>query len=66
MKTADGHGEVLASQALLAPLQLAPEVAPLHVKVENARVLHQHVEWTVSERGRRLAQDLVEDCLVAL
>jgi len=44
--------EVLAPHALVQPLQLLAEVTPLHIEVEDARVVHQHGERPVCE-GRR-------------
>ena len=60
------HRKVLAPDALVTVLQLLAEVAPLHIKVKDPCVVHQHRKRTISQRCSRLAQDLVQDDVVLL
>ena len=55
----DVHGQILAADAGVGALQLGAEVAPLDVEVQDARVIHQHCEWTVGQMRRRLAENLL-------
>lgn len=46
--------------------QFLSEVASLHVEIEDLGVVNENTEGTLTERGRALPEDLVEDNSVLL
>lgn len=62
----DVNSQVLAPHPFVQPLQFLSEVPALHVKVQDARVVHQDGERSVGQRGGRLTQNLVQDRSVGL
>ena len=60
------YGQILPPDSLVDPLQFLPEVTPLHVKVKDPCVIHEHGERSVGQRRVGLSQDLVQHGAVGL
>jgi len=56
----DVNSQLFTTDALVQPVQLRSEIAPLDVKVKDACVVRQNGEWAVSQVCVGLAQDLIQ------